>query len=191
MSRRPSHEHDDRGASLILALVFVFVIGMVLVAVGGLAANALLNTSNARTQRTSTGDAEAAVTVAMQYLRYNPAPDPIVPPPSCLPTGSSIPSSDPKVTGDIPMQVDCTWVVNQTSPQTRIVDFFACPLSVTTLSACKSSATLHAQVTYNDLIADGSDDCRPAQPPLQPSDMTTSCGMKMNVDIWDVIGADN
>ena len=49
MSRPPTRpaRRDDQGTSLILALVFIFAIGMILVAVGGLAANALLNTSNA------------------------------------------------------------------------------------------------------------------------------------------------
>ncbi len=164
MSLRPSSERDDRGASLILALVFVFVIGMVLVAVGGLAANALLNTSNARAQRTSTGDAEAAVTIAMQYLRYNPAPDPAVSP-SCLPPNSTIPSSDPRVSSDNPFKVVCTLALAPTSPQTRVVDFYACLSGgVTSQLACQTSAVLHAQVTYNDLNADGIDDCYTAVP---------------------------
>ncbi len=185
MSRRPSPERDDRGTSLILALVFVFVIGMVLVAVGGLAANALLNTTNARAERTSTGDADAAVTIAMQYLRYNPAPDPVVAP-SCLPPSSTIPSSDPAVNIDNPVQVVCTLAVDPTSPQTRVVDFYACPTGVSQ-SACDSSATLlHAQVAYNDLNADGIDDCYTAL----PAAVTTSCGTGMNVVLWDVIGAD-
>ena len=73
LTRMPSpfRRRDEKGATLILALVFIFAIAMILVAVGGLAANALLNTSNARSQRTTIQDADNAVTIAMDYVRYN------------------------------------------------------------------------------------------------------------------------
>ncbi len=185
MTRRPSPRHDDRGTSLILAIVFVFVIGMVLVAVGGLAANALLNTNNARAERTSTGDGENAVTIAMQYLRYNPIST--APAPSCLPPSSTVPSSDPRVGAVNPLRVDCTVAVNPTSSRTRVVDFYACPSGTTPLSACQSAAVLHAEVAYNDLNADGVDDCFNVGSVV----VTTSCGGAMNIDLWDVTGADN
>ena len=93
MSRRPSPARDDRGTSLILALVFVFVIGMVLVAVGGLAANALLNTSNARAngpvQGTRTPPSRSPCSIS------GTTPPPTLRAPSCLPPNSTIPSSDP------------------------------------------------------------------------------------------------
>jgi hypothetical protein len=46
---------------------------------------------------------------------------------------------------------------------------------------------LHAEVAYNDLDADGHDNCYNS-----PSFVvTTSCGIAMNVDLWDIIGADH
>jgi hypothetical protein len=45
---------------------------------------------------------------------------------------------------------------------------------------------LHAQVVYNDLEANGYDGCHAAEPVA----VTTSCGIEMNVDLWDVVGAD-
>ena len=72
MQNDSSRAHDERGTALILAIVFVFIVGILIVSLGGFAANALLTTSNARTERTSTVDAENVVTVAMQYLRYKP-----------------------------------------------------------------------------------------------------------------------
>ena len=175
MSRRPSSERDDRGTSLILALVFVFVIGMVLVAVGGLAANALLNTSNARAQRTSTGDAEAAVTIAMQYLRYNPAPDPASRPRASRRTPPSRPRT-PELADDNPFKVVCTLDDSNLAGNARR-RLLCLPAGVTSELGCQSSAlVLHAQVAYNDLNADGLDDCYTAVPVL----VTTSCGTQMN-----------
>ena len=79
MAAAPHPGRDERGTTLVLAIVFVFITATILVAVGGLAANALLNSSTARVQRTTTEDAATAVTVAMQYLRYNPVLGPTQP----------------------------------------------------------------------------------------------------------------
>jgi hypothetical protein len=177
-------DRDERGTTLILALVFVFVVAIVLVAVGGLAANALLNTSNSRVQRTSAEDAESAVTVAMQYLRYNSAPHS---PPSCLPPGENIPSADPRVATSDPVQVYCIRHPG-TGTQTRIVDFYAilCPTGTSTAAGSCTTSTgsvlLHAQVTYDDLNDVGDDDCG--------SGVTTTCGVGMDVVTWDVLAAD-
>ena len=108
MTPHPRHpDRGERGATLIMAVVFVFVVAISLVAVGGLAANALLHTSNVRAQRTSNEDAATAVTTAMQYLRYNPAPPatPWPPNPStlltCLPRVA--PSRPPIIPGPLPL----------------------------------------------------------------------------------------
>ncbi len=186
MTRRHSSlRRDETGTSLILALVFVFAIGMVLVALGGLAANALLNTSNSRAERTSAQDAENAITIAMQYLRYNPAPDPDAAP-SCLPPNPTILSADPNNSATNPVQVYCTVTVSPTEPQTRVVEFYACGWG-SSVSACETSnLILQAEVVYNDLNVQGIDDCYVEG----STTVTTSCGMTMNVDLWNVVSAD-
>ncbi len=182
-SARTSLRRDERGTSLILALVFVFAIGMVLIAIGGLAANALLTTSNARSQRTTAADAETAVTIAMQYIRYTPTPES---PPSCLPPSPTVPSSDPRLSQTNPVQVDCTISVAPTDARTRVVEFYACAWGTVSLQSCETSdLLLHAEIVYNDLNEQGVDDCFTV-----PVVTTTSCGMDMSVDLWDVIGAD-
>jgi hypothetical protein len=180
---------DERGTSLILAVVFVFVIGILLVSLGGFAANALLNTSNGRQQRTTTADAENAVTIAMQYLRYTPAATSTLS--SCLPPSSTIPSSDPRVNlSHSPVQVYCQQDVFPTQAQSRVVQFYACGWNVTAANCSVGNQTvlLHAEVAYNDLNPQGVDNCYPITP---PPPVTTSCGMAMTVNTWDVIGADN
>jgi hypothetical protein len=184
MTRHQTRQPDERGTSLILALVFVFAVGMVLVAVGGLAANALLNSNNARAQRTSAQDAETAVTIAMQYVRYIPA---LPSPSACLPPNSTIPSSDPRSGAGNPLEVYCTTTVTPTSIRTRVVEFFACSSGTSADSCVTASPLLHAEVSYNDLNSQGVDDCYDAQ----PEPVTTSCGTSMTVNLWDVIGADS
>jgi hypothetical protein len=182
MTRDQTCRRDERGTSLILALVFIFAVGMVLVAVGGLAANALLNTNNADAERTSAQDAENAVTIAIQYVRYLPA----LPSPSlCLPPGSTIPSSG-QGNGANNLEVYCTTTVQQTNSRTRVVEFYACPSGTSPVN-CGTSPLLHAEVSYNDLNSQGVDDCYVEG----GATVTTSCGTAMNVDLWDVTGADS
>jgi hypothetical protein len=178
--------HDDRGTSLILAIVFVFVVGVVLVAVGGLSANALLNTNNNRSQRTASVDAENAVTIAMQYLRYNYVPPTTS---SCLPSGTNIPSSDPRATGANPLTVYCSQNISPINTPTRTVDFFACSSTVTATQCTSPNGPrlLYAHVTYNDLNPQGIDACNLTTNGTPDS----SCGLAMNVQIWDVAGADS
>ena len=166
--------------------MFVFVVAIVLVAIGGLAANALLNTSNIRTQRTSIEDAESAVTVAMQYLRYQP---PSFPPTCAAPSGITIPSSDPRRTNTNPVQLYCTENVFPTLARTRVLQLYACPTgtSVTDCTTAKGNVLLHAEVAYDDLDAEAVDNCFVSS----AAAVDTSCGLGMNVDIWDVVGADD
>ncbi len=180
-----SRARDERGTALVLAVVFVFIVGILIVSLGGVAANAFLTTSNARAQRTSTADAENAVTIAMQYLRYRPVS---VTAPSCLPPSAAIPSSDPRVsTAHPPVQVYCTVDFYPTQAQTRVVEFYACAWGVqfVNCSAGKPALLLHAEVAYDDLNAQGLANCFNTSPPI-----TFSCGMTMTVNTWDVIGAD-
>jgi hypothetical protein len=181
-SRARCHHESERGASLILALVFLFAVGIVLAAVGTLAADALLNTNNARSQRTAAQDADTAVTVAMQYTRYNyvsPAS-----PTGCLPSSLAIPSSDPGRSATNPVEVYCTQDFSYLQNPTRVVDFYACGTTIneTTCTTVPGAALLHARVDYSDLNANGLDFCS--------STTTSSCGLAMTIAFWDLVGAD-
>ena len=121
----------------------------------------------------------------MQYLRYNPAPTPATAP-SCLPPSSTIPSSDPRVTAQLRSR-SLHLAVSPDFSRTRVVNFYACASGIPSQSSLRDfRPLLHAEVAYNDLNAQGVDDCYAAEPVA----VTTSCGPGMNVDIWDVIGAD-
>jgi hypothetical protein len=192
---------DERGSSLLLAVIFVFVIGVILVALGGLAAGAFRTTTNLRTQRTSSEDAETAVMVAAQLLRYSPCAGtpgqgtctPIPSSyssssPSCLPPGALVPSSDPGVSATDPINVFCAETANPLSPDTRVVDFYACPYVPSAANCTGSSVVLHAEVVYDDLNAEGVSQCYFVS---NTNFATSSCGGSMEIDTWDVSAADS
>ena len=142
MADTPHPGRDERGTTLVLAIVFVFITATILVAVGGLAANALLNSSNVRVQRTTTEDAATAVNPSRCNMSVTtPCSDPpsLRPPPffhrpACP---RAAPSRRPILR--LPA-IRCRSIAPQPvnmatpSPQTRVVDFYAvyCPSGTST-----------------------------------------------------------
>jgi hypothetical protein len=198
----PLRRGNDQGASLVLAVVFVFIMGMVIIALGGLAVGSMRTTVNLRAARTTSEDAEAAVMLSAQLLRYSPclgAPGqacttipvpysagPLVP---CVPPGTVVPSSDPGTSTVNPTNVYCAQTTNPLSARTRVVDFYACPAGVGAGGCTGPAVVLHAEVTYDDLDAQGISLCYTASAPAPP--MTSSCGGSMAIDVWDLAQADS
>ena len=169
-----SSRHDERGASLVLAIIFVFAVGLALVAIGGLATGALRNTSNLQQLRSSEASAEAATTVALRYVQTSYTPSIYAGTlTSCLPVGS--------VSSTV---VSCVQTASPPPGYSRIVDFFACPSStpVLTCTAAAPSLVLHAQVAYSDWNFSGSKSCS--------ATTQATCGSGIALDRWDVIRAD-
>jgi hypothetical protein len=160
----------DQGASLILAIVFVFAVGLVLVAIGGFATGALRNTSNFHDLRTSEANAEAATTVALRFVQttyksqiYSGGSSAV-----CLPTASVDAIS-----------VYCAGTASISATPNRVVDFYACSSPACSQNA--PSVIIHARVAYSDRNFAGQDTC--------PSDNAT-CGAGVSILTWDVIHAD-
>jgi hypothetical protein len=185
-----THRDDERGAALILAIVFLFAFGMLFTALGGFATNSLHNTTNFRTQRTTLTNAETMATASMQYLRssygssdafYSQTPQY-----PCPGTSSNIPSSDPRISGNDPVQLTCVATVNTVlnSSSSRVVDFYACS-GVSGASCVNAKAPvllLHAEVIYDDYSTSGDRSCN--------SSTSTSCGTGMTITTWDIPLAD-
>jgi hypothetical protein len=190
MSTGTPRTRDDRGSALILALAFVFAVGLLILALASLTSNSMLSTSNARAQRTSLNDAETATMTAMQYLRshYGGAVyDGGVTQQSCLPPNATLPASDPRVQGQVStVSLWCVANANPTSAATRVVDFYACRAN-TPFPACTGSGAtnllLHVQVSYDDFPASGVPTCGPAS--------SSTCGTAMSVNTWDIATADS
>jgi hypothetical protein len=175
---------------LILALVFVFAVGLLILALASLTSNSMLATSNARAQRTSLNDAETATMTAMQYLRSNyggAVYDGGITPQSCLPSTAKLPASDPRVPNQkSTVSLWCVGNANPSSSATRVVDFYACRANTTfplCTAANSTNLILHAQVSYNDFPASGVLSCDPTS--------NSTCGTAMTVNTWDIATTDS
>jgi hypothetical protein len=130
---------DEGGAVLILALVFVVVIAFMLVALVDLTGNDLLNSVNLHNQRSVEYAADGSVDAAIEIVRYNAGEGGL---------GEPCPLSSftgPNNLNGVDVSVNCV-PLQPTQPGTRMVQFNACPGSV---SSC-GSGLLQAVVTYTD-----------------------------------------
>lgn len=136
--RASTARDTERGAVLVLALIFLLAIGLVLAALVTLAGTNLLATTNLQIQRDVEFAADAAVDGAIQMLR---TPGPMV----ACPT----PLKQPVRVGTVTMAVQCS---SATPPGAsgRIVEFDACSATLTTFAQCEAAAVIRARVTYDD-----------------------------------------
>lgn len=176
---------DEDGAALVLTIAFVFLLGIVFVALAGFATNAFMNTSNFKYQRTLATDAETDVTASMQYLRshfastslYNATAQP------CPGLSVSIASSNPLSGQTNTVVLECIATLAPASAITRTVDLFACAPG-TPAGTCPTSQALllHAQVDFDDYAYPYNYVCGPSG--------NTTCGTGMTVSEWDLLYAD-
>lgn len=61
---------DDTGASLVIALIFVVVMSLVIIAIVNLSGTNLINTANLETDRALTYAADGTIDTAIQVARY-------------------------------------------------------------------------------------------------------------------------
>lgn len=180
---------DESGAALILALGFVFGVGMIIAATATFATNAFTTTINLGQERALEANAESAATLAVENVRFSfsatmPAITTITPTPtptSCMPSGS------PSYSG---MATYCVLAGGAAGSGTsRVVQFYVCPVGATVRAipnVCNGQA-LFATITYDDVppnsVALTSNKCN--------STSTLTCGIAMTVDTWDVSRADS
>ncbi len=155
-------QRDEKGASLILVLVFTLVASLT---VGGLltALRAdLSNSTNFASSRSLQYDASTAVNLAIQSIRYTPLLSPgqtlnASPPEPCWaagPGGTYVSTDASKnVTPDgIDIAVWCSTAWFPTSANTRVVTISACQ-SVISNAACAQNPLLQSVVTFDDYPA--------------------------------------
>lgn len=129
----------ERGAVLVLALVFLVAVGLVLASLVSLTGTNLADTSNLQHQRDTEFAADAAIDGAIDVLRTPASPAVTCP----------TPLGQPVTVGAVSMAVKCS---SATPPGAsgRIVEFDACSSSLTTFTACQGAAVIRAEVTYDD-----------------------------------------
>ena len=150
---------DDDGSSLILALIFLVVIGTIVGAMASWTANALSDTLVFNQTRTDQAALSSATNVAIQNIRYTPlignasGPQTLNANPPSVCFGSS--STSTVTTQGIAVDVWCSTVWNPTSANTRVVTVSACLSSIDggNPSQCVPNPGLQTVVTFDDYSA--------------------------------------
>jgi Tfp pilus assembly protein PilX len=174
-SRWDRDAHDDAGAVLVLALVFVLAIGLLVVSLANMATNDTVNSTNLTHQRSVEYAADSATSIAVQNVRYSGNPYSSSPA-NCLPNGGSMTINGTDI------WVNCTQQqFNIFSGVTRVINFYACRSAT-----CSSSkAVLQAQITFDDFSVSNSYSC------TWPGGPTSTCGTAMTVNSWILETANN
>lgn len=151
-TRSGAHVRDEAGASLILALIFLLVIGLIVGALASWTSNDLTNSLNFQSDRTAQYALSSTMQVAIQNIRYTPLLNQsqtlnASPPSYCWgPVPASGDGSVSELTvGNDQVAVWCSTAWNPSSASTRAVTVSACLTSVVpTPSSGSSLASVQA-----------------------------------------------
>jgi hypothetical protein len=183
--------HDERGAVLILALVYIVVISAMVATLTGWASNDLNNTTKFQSTSEEHYALASAMDTAIETERY--APDPVgssvtaaelggaaTPLGECWQPANGAAYQVP-LSGNIDgyvVAVWCTTQINLASSTTRSMTAYACPVSVSSTN-CEQSPSLTAIVQYDDYPT-------PSGPQLneQCDEETGQCGYSETLISW-------
>jgi hypothetical protein len=150
-----------------------------MVAIAGMSANAVHNTSNVSAERTLEYAADGVLNATVESVRSSYT--------TAIYSGTPVncTNTSPGTVNGQKIYVTCTGVSGAGDGQaglgSRVVDFYAC--TSTTCSATNS--VIHAQVTYEDYLANA------ALPFSCNPNSNATCGITETIDTWDVLKADN
>jgi hypothetical protein len=177
--------HNETGAVLILALIFLGVVGMVVGSLATWATNDLNNTTQFTSARTLQYAVSSTMNNAIENIRYTPLLGAgqtlsASPPAACWGAGST----SELTVNNVNVAVWCSTAWNPSSAQTRVVSFSACPvtpsqsgLSASALAtACVANPTLTSIVTYGDYP--------PGFSAPNSSQCIVYCGTSMTINSW-------
>ncbi len=178
-------EHDEPGAILVLALVFLLVGTVVVGALVSALTNDLNNSNTFQSVRSLQYAARSATDFAIQSIRYTPLLSTsqtlnASPPNYCW--GSGPVSTFQTIDGVSGMTVWCSTVWNPTSAETRVVTFSTCLLPSNLASyqdaaaQCEQNPFLQAVVTF--------DDYPPGISAPTTAECVVYCGASMAVNSW-------
>lgn len=166
MSTSLANPRDERGATLILAMVFLVLGSFLIVSLATYSESSLFGVANYKTQRNLEYAADGATNAAIQALRYKVG---TLPQNNC----PSFPSSGPTTAiNGVPIQVTCTWQPTSSSPPQWTVTFSA---RYCAASPCTASPLLTSSVVYY----------------LTDSSGTPTLGKSLTVESWDVSPANH
>jgi Tfp pilus assembly protein PilX len=178
---------EEKGAVLILALVYIIVVSLTAAALTTWASNDLNNTTKFQSANENHYAVTSAMNTAIESERYSPLP---TNPTAAQYAGAATtlgecwaPSSGSTSTvtqvNNYSVSVWCSTVINLASSTTRSMTAYACPSSVTSAASCEASPTLTAVVEYDDYPT-------PAGPQLteQCNLETGECGYSETLLSW-------
>jgi hypothetical protein len=154
--RSRAEEHDrgrESGAVLILALVYIIVIGLVVTALLSWTTNDLDNTKHFNAASETRYAVSSTMTTAIESVRYSPLESPV--PTKNVPTGweecwapTSGTVSSLTIDG-YTVDVYCNTVEDVTQAATRTVTFDAC-LNTFSAASCEANPLLTAVAVFDD-----------------------------------------
>jgi hypothetical protein len=173
---KPVRRADEGGAILVLAVIFMIIVALMLLALLNLSGNDLLNTSNLLSQQSLEYSAGGATNTAIENVRYNPSVYSSSGQ-NCLAGVTSI-----SLTYKLPIFVDCVSVTNPAPPApqiflppiTREVIFYAC------VTGSCSPGSPNDVITATVDFVDG---------PTCSTSSTGACGSQLSIKSWLVSGA--
>lgn len=173
-----SSDRSEKGASLILALVFIVVVAVIVGAISSLAINNLNNTTHFNSASALDYSASNVANLAIQSVRYNPQTVNGVAAACWTPSGGTL--SEEQFNG-LTVAIWCNSAIHPGSSQSRVVTMYACEDSSTgapiTEASCQSKPLLTLVEAYDDYSAAGTDTCA-----LSPSNAT--CGFGASTLVW-------
>ncbi len=164
--------HDEHGAVLILALIFLVAAGAIITALLGWGGNDIRNVAAFQQNRTLNYAAGSAMQVQIQTVRYDSS--------ACTNSYSSIPIPNPG--NNVTIDIWCSLTqFNPTKANTRVVTLTACSDTARLANTCsQANPYLTVVVTFGDYSSTNqfslSSPCTPA--------MSPSCGTTMTINSW-------
>lgn len=158
--RPPVRTQGETGATLILALMFLTVVGVIVASLALASGNDILNIGNFKTSRAALTAAEGAVQAQMSSMRYVYAT-------TCPGTPYTLDNESIVVT--------CTATLNPASSASRVLQISASP------QGHSSAILITAQVSFDDFSSSfNKNDCLASTP------SPTTCGSGMTINSWVV-----
>lgn len=169
---------SDNGSSLVLAIVFLTVVSIFMIALVDWVGNDLRNTANFTAAQSFQSTANSASQVALQNVRYNFMAQTLnaSPPTPCW-TTSPTPSLFLLNGQSVDTWCTTSWTLGTDTG--RVVTISTC-LSSISAANCSQSPLLQAIVTFGDFEKNyGSATCNPL-----PTPIPTHCGTTMTINTW-------
>ena len=164
---------DERGSSLILALVFLIVTGLVVISLANFAKNDLIATTKFKSAQSLDSAADSAAELAVNNIRYNFMPQTLNASPPALCWSGSL-GSQITLNGQT-VSVWCSTRWSPLSTKTRVVTFVVCPSSTSSL-VCAVNPLLEGVVTFDDYPS--------PRGAVSTAQCSSTCGVGMTINSW-------